>query len=473
MKIKLQHLFFLSLICFFSKTNAQDVWTLEQCVNYAIEHNIQIKQKELSVKSSKANLTQSKLSLLPNLNGDASHGYNFGRSIDPTSNDFISQQIQTNSFSLSSSLTIFDGFKRLNTIKESQYDLLANKADAEQTKNDILLNITSEYLQILLNQEQVVIAEQQVSLSQKQVEQTEKMVKAGALPEGNLLDMKAQMARDEINLVSAKNQTDLSLTNLMLSLELEKNITIEKPVLLIPAEVNLENEVMDKTYNEALNSQPKIKSAEFRLKNSEKTLAVARGNRSPTLGLFASMRTNYSDAQQRFLSADPSGFQTIGFLSTDFTPVIQQGYDIQYEKTPFRNQIDENFSQSMGLSLSVPIFNNWQVNNGITRAKINVMNTQYILLATKNQLRKEVQQAFANAKAAYKKYEASLKNIDALKKSFHYTEEKMKVGMINTLDYTTAKNNLATAESDLLQAKYDYIFNLKILDFYQGKPIKL
>lgn len=456
-----------------AQSSSKEIWSLEQCINYAISHNITIKQKELSVQLSKENLFQSKMSLLPSLNGDASGGYNFGRSIDPTSNQYVSQKIQTTSLSVSSGITLFDGFKKINTIKENQYDLMANKFDTQQTKNDISLNITSAYLQILMSKEQTVITQNQVEISRQQLDQTDKSYKAGAIAEGSLLEMQAQLARDEVNLVTAKNQEETAYLNLILLLELDKNIELEKPNILVPSDVQLNENVLNKTYNEAVGNQPGIKSAEYRLKYAEKTLAVARGNISPSMSLFASLRTNYSDAYQRYKGIQPTGLDTIGYVYPIFAPVVHQGYKTEFEKYPFRRQLDDNFSQSIGLSLTIPIFNNWQTNNAIARAKINLTNTEYNYELVKKQLRKDIQQAYANAKAASQKYEASLKNIDAQKKTFHYVEEKSKVGLVNILEYTTAKSNFARAESDLLQAKYDYLFNLKILDFYQGKPIKL
>ncbi|MEI6821865.1 MAG: TolC family protein [Bacteroidota bacterium] len=464
------------LIITLFQTSAQKKWSLEECINYALENNIQIKQSKLSAESDKITLLQNKLGVLPNLNGGASYSSNWGRNIDPSSNTYSTDQTQSISLSLNSSIDLFSGFQKLNTIKQSDNNYQASKYDVEKMKNDIALRIAQAYMTILFNKEQVDVSKNQVEISKMQLARIKNLVDAGALAKGNLLDIQAQEALEESNLIAAQNQLDLSYLDLVQLLDLKSkddfdiikpDITMGNDVALIPT-----NQIY--TYSSTI--MPEIKSAEFRLKSSFNGLAIARGSRSPSLSLSGYYGSNYAD---NFLDyANPTityeGLKpTLYVVSGSGTPVLQTAYSLEYQKMAFKDQMKNNLSKSLRLTLTIPIFNNYQVNAAISKAKLSTLNADYNLQLQKNQLYKNIEQAATDATGAFKSYNASAKAVDSYKEAFTYTEQKFNVGVVNPIDYNDAKNKLIKAESDLLRAKYNYEFKKVILNFYQGNPLTI
>ena len=454
---------------------AQQQWSLEQCITYAIDNNISIQQQSLSVDLNKDAYQQSKLSLLPSINGDASHSINYGRSIDPTTYEFVEQTIHTSTLSVGSNLILFSGLRKMNAIKQNEYALMSSRATFAQTRDNIALAVTSSYLQILLAKEQIILSQQQLVISDSQVVQTTKLVEAGSLPQGSLDEIVAQKYMDEYNLTVAENEYSNAMLNLKLLMNLNPtdSFAVENPEVAIDVVEDINNLDPYNIYLTALQNQPSVKSSEFRLKSAEKAISVAKSYQYPTLALFYNVRSNYSDARERIAGVEITGVDTLGFLSSDLTPVLTPSYDIITETTPFENQVDENLSQAVGLSLSIPIFNQWQNRTNIDRAKIELLSANYQLEGVKNDLEQEIYQSYTNARAAAKRYRAAGQSVEALRRAFQYAEQKYEAGMVNALQYSIAKSNLAEAESNLLQAKYDYLFKMKILDYYQGKTIKL
>jgi outer membrane protein len=452
--------------------NAAKAWTLQDCIEYALKNNIQVKQSELNAELSKAVLLQSEARLLPSLNGNIAHNYNFGRTIDPFTNQFATDRVLSQNFSVSSSLTIFSGLQQINAIRQSKFDYLASRYDVDKMRNDISMNIALAYLQVLYSEELVDVTKAQAEITEAQVERTKKLVEAGSLARGSLLEIQAQLATEELNLANAQNQLDLSYLSLaqLLDLQWTPEFRIVKPDLNIPAETVIASTAND-IFNAALSIQPDIKSAEFRMKSSYKGLAVARGGISPRIVFSGSVGTGYSGIAKRLLGTPAfNGFDTIGVTSGGDL-VMTPSYTATFETTPFSDQVNDNFNQSFGVFITIPIFNGLQTKTNISRAKISMQNAEYSLQLAKNQLQKNVQQAYADASAGLKKYFAAQKAVDAMEESFKYTQQRYDVGMVNTIDYNTSKNNLTKAKSDLVQAKYDYVFRTKVLDFYQGKPL--
>jgi outer membrane protein len=437
------------IIAFFSifHSYCQEPWSLEQCIEYALDNNINIKQQKLNVKINQNQLTRATLNAYPNLNASANHNYSFGRAIDYGTNT-VSQDMEATSFSINSSVTLFSGFQIINTIRQEDLNLLASLSDVEKLKNSIALNIAAAYLQILFSQEILETTKKQKELTELQLERTQQFVKAGSLPEGNLLEIEAQLATDELQLVNAQNQLDIAYLTLtqLLDIKSSDGFTIQLPDLSnfeeripVDAPVNL--------FNQAQDLMPQIKSASIRVLGAEKSVLIAKGGRSPRL----SLGTSYSSGARRYLDTPPPG------LSND----------------PFRDQIRENYSLGIGLSLSIPIFNGWQVKTSVSNAYISLQNAKLNLEQEKNYLFKDIQQAYADALGSLKKYKATEKNVDALQEAFRYSEERFNLGLVNSLDYTTSKTRLTKAQADLLSAKYEFIFKTKILDFYKGIPISL
>ena len=459
----------------FSQTPAKP-WTLQQCIEYALKNNIQIKQNILNEKLSEASLLQNKAQLLPNLSGSISNSYNNGKKVDPFTNSFVTGDwTQSMNYSLSTSVTLFGGFQTLNLIKQSKYDMLASQQDVLKMQNDVSLNIASAYLQILFAQELLVAAQSQSDITKLQADRIQKIVDVGNLPKENLLNIQAQLASEEVNAVNAENNLSLSSLNLiqMLNLDTVQNFSIAKPELSLPSETML-NTTAGQIYDAALTRQPEIKSAEFKLKSSEKGIPIARAGMFPRLSLSASYGSGYSGASTQAIGLPSlNGYFLNGDTTSSGDYVYSPDYSYTTETTPFNTQLDNNLNRSVGFYLTVPLFNNLQTYTAVTRAKISRENSVLALQLEKNNLRQKIQQSYNDASSSLKKYQASKKAVDAMEESFKYMEQKFNVGAATSTEYSDSKNKLIKAKSDMLQAKYDYVFKLKVLDFYQGKPITL
>jgi outer membrane protein len=461
------------LLLVVSSSFAQKLWTLEECINTALSGNIQIKQQQLNAELSRQHKQQSVASLFPSVNGSATYVYNYGQTIDPYTNQFASARTQSNNFYLSSSITVFNGFQLLNTIFQRGLDYKASLYDLEKMKNDISLGVATAYLQVLYNSELKDIATSQLAITKQQVDRMQKLYDAGSVAKGSLLTLQAQQASEEYQLVNAQNQLEMSYITLSQLMELPTadGLEIVKPTLANPDASSLLSKP-EEIFNKALTIQPEIKSAEIKLQSAKKGVCIAWGSISPNLTLNGSWGTGYSGASKEVSSITQNGLVPIGSTMSGEI-VYAPTYTYDYTTKSFNDQIKSNENKSVGLYLNVPIFNKWQSKTAIATAKISYKNYEYQLQATKNQLSKTIQQAFADAMGALNRYDAASKSVDALQESFKYTEQKYNVGMVNATDYNDAKNKLAKSQSDLLQAKYEYVFRLTVLDFYQGRPLKL
>jgi len=434
----------------------QKVWTLEDCVRHALENNIQVKQQELQTRFQKNALDLAKLKLLPTLSGNATHNYSFGRALDQTTYEFTEHEnVRTNNFYIGGNMNIFSGLQNYYSIKKYQYELLAGEQDLKSMKDNIALNVALGYLQILLNRELVNATENQLQITRQQIEKTRKMVEAGSVALGNLLQIEAQAAQEELQLINLRNQLEISYLSLTQLLELESpaGFEIAVPEISVDTSYIISGTVED-IFLLAGKNRPEIISSELKLKASEYDLKVAMGARSPRVTLSHSFSTGYSDIRKKLLGMDP----VTGPL---------------YGKYSFADQVHDNINYGIGFSLSLPILNGWQINKGISNSRLTIENNQYALDATKKQLYKNIQQAYADAQAALKKYAASIKAVRSTEESFRYAEQRFNVGLVTPVDYNAAKTQLLKAQSELAQAKYEFVFKIKVLDFYKGIPISL
>lgn len=451
----------ISLMLFSEGTliSQQKVWTLAECIGYAINNNIQIKQQVVQTEFQKNTLDLSKFKLLPTLNGQASHNYSFGRALDQTTYQYTEHQtIQSNNFYAQSSLNLFSGLQNYNTIKQNQYLVLASEQDLQNIKDNIALTVALNYLQILLNKELVSATGNQLQITLQQIEKTKKLVDAGSVARGNLLQIQSQAAQEELQFINTKNQLDIAYLNLTQLLELKTPVGFE---VVIPAMSVDTNQIIsgniDDIFAVAVGTRPDVKSSQLNLNASEYGMKVARGGRSPRLSFAGTFSTGYSDIRKKILGLD---------LSTTPPATLYGPYS-------FADQINDNVNWGIGFTLNVPILNGWQVNKNIRNSKLNNLSSQYALEGTKKQLYKNIQQAYSDAIAALKKHNASIKAVSSAEESFRYTEQKFNVGMVTSVDYNAAKTQLLNAQSDLAQSKYEYIFKTKVLDFYKGIPLNL
>ncbi len=434
------------------KVQGQTGWTLEACIDYALKNNIRVKQQKLNVKLSESQVMRSKANFLPDLGGGAEHMYSFGYSVDPYTNDFTTDNVQSNNFYIRSQVTLFRGLQNHHQYKKNQLDLMATINDVDKIKNDVALNVAASYLQILYNLELIKVAEEQLEVTNQQVDRTSKMVDAGRLAKGSLLEIQAQKAQEELDIVNLQNELSsqyLTLTQL-LELDSAEGFQIDVPDISVEPEENMILPVHT-VYDEALNVLPQVKSAEYTCKSSEKDLLIAKSAVSPSLGLTATYYTGYSDARKLF---DPE--------TQDFT-----------QEYSFSDQLKDNQRKTLSLGLWIPIFNNLQNYTAINNAKVGILQSKNNLQLVKNEVYKDIQNARNQAIAAYKKYVATKEALISTEEAFKYSEQKFNVGLITSVEYNTSKNQLIKVKSDLVSAKYEFVFRIKILDFYRGEPLSL
>ena len=469
-------LFFSVILLSAFSAMSQKVWTLEDCINYALENNLDIQKQIQSVESYKADLTQSALGMLPNLNASGTNYWNFGQTIDQYTNTFATTSVRSNNFYVSSSMVLFNGLQKLNTVKQNQIMVLASKYDLDVIKNSISLTVAGYYLDILFNSELLDVAKEQLRITKLQVERIQKMVDAGSSARGDLLNIQAQKATEELTQVQTSNLLKISYLSLeqLIDFPVTADFHVEKPRLK-PVEAPAQPVTPEIIYEHALKNRPEIRSAELRVDAAQKRLAIARGIITPTLSVSGSWGTGYSGAAREI---DPNvppvvSLEKIGVALPSKDSVF--GYNVNYATRlkSFGDQLKTNNNQSVGFSLSIPIFNGWQGRTNITQAKISKNQAELDLDIEKRTLRKIIEQSYADAVASLQKYNSSLEKVNAQTESFKYTQQKFDVGMLTSFDYNNSKKDLTKAESDLLQAKYDFIFKTTILDFYMGNPIRI
>jgi len=459
------------------------IWTLRNCIDYSIENNLNIKKQNLYNQITEQTLLQSKAGLLPDLNGQVSHFINYGDIFDIYTNTYKQGTTTQDNFQLGSNVTLFNGFQLINTIKKNKLDIQAGKYDLDKLMDDISLEITVAYLNILYTKELLAVAQNQADISKQQVERTRKLVSAGTLAQGSLLDLEAQAATEELNVVTAQNNLDLAYLTLtqLLDLPSTDGFEVDVPDLDVQGETPIIMKAED-VFQYAVAHQPVIKGAEYRLESAKKTVEIAKGTRYPILSLSGALTTRYSDANKETIAdGDPV------FLGSKQTPYyIDLGggsrqyvlYDdfsnpFKQQTVSFGDQVNDNFYKYIGLSLNIPIFNGLVSHTNIRKARLSAENTDYDLQLARLNLRKTIEQAYGDAKAALNRHQASKKSVTALEEAFKYTDQKYNVGLLTSVDYNLAKTQLLAAQSNMLQAKYDYIFRLKVLDFYMGKPLGL
>jgi outer membrane protein len=458
---------------------------LEQCISIALSKNPQARQAELQVQSAGNTLEQSKWQRWPSLSFNASQGFNFGRTIDPFTNQFVQQRVNSNSYQLGSSVVLFSGFQIENTIKQNSLTLQANQKDLETTRNDVMLNVALSYLQILNNQELIEVARLQLMATKFQLERTQKLVDAGTLAEATLYDLNAQLANDELALVNAENNLELSRLSLKQHMNLPAVESIEiKPVNLADPTLKVYDATIQEIYESALSNLPQIQAAALRTQAAAKAVDVAKGLRLPTLSLSGGVNTAFSSAapSERYV-ADGTGSTTIEVpSSTRFIEVGGTRVPL-IESTTITNgsiqhfgyfdQLDFNRNSAISLNLRIPIFTNFQTKYRIAGARIQQLNTEYQSETVRMQIQQNVEQAYIDMTNAAKRYSATSNQVRALQEAYRVAESRFTVGALNSAEFNIAKANLDRARANLVQTKYDYIFRTKILDFYRARPLSL
>lgn len=427
---------------FSSNVQAQEKWDLEKCISHAIENNLNIKQQEASKEQSAVELSTAKWSRLPDLNGGASHSFNFGRSIQ-ADNTYKSLNTQNTSFNLNTSIPLFTGLKITNNIALAKLNLKAATEDLNKAKEDISIQVASAYLQVLFNEELAQVAHIQVELSKEMLVQKEEYFKNGKASEAEWLEAKSRVAQDQLSAVQADNNYKLSLLDLSQLLELPspENFSIVSPTAEMEEYMESISSPAD-IYNQAILFKPSIKAAQYRLEGAAKSVKIAKSAYFPQLSFGAGLSTNY--------------YKVAGM-----------------KNSLFGSQLRDNFSQYLGFQLTIPIFNRFGTRNQVRSARIQQNTLNWQLEDSKKALYKEIQQAYYNALGAESRYQSSITADKAAEASFNLMKEKYAEGKANATEYNESRTSWMKAISEKLQAKYDYIFRTKILDFYKGVPLTL
>jgi outer membrane protein len=468
-----RNIIFISLLLIPFVSLSQDkVWGMQDCILYALEHNIGVQQTQLNADVQKINLDQSKYSQLPSLNASASHSYNFGRTADPTTNIFSNREIQSTNLSLNGNVVIFNGFSLRKQIKQNNFEYLAGIEDVERTKNDLSLNVAAAYLQVVYAQEAVTQTQNRLKSAQESRDRTKKLVDAGSIAMGSLFDEESAVATEELNLVQADINLSIAIIDLtqLMDLDYDPDFKVESPKVELPDQSSLALPT-DEIYGVALETLPVVRFSNYKVQSAEMGLASQKGARIPRLSLFGSLNSRYSSLSKHVTAINDIGLQPNGNVTTGGDNVLSPSAEFEFDKTEFVDQLDNNYNESFGFSLSVPIFNGRTTEANIQRSEIGLANAKYNLELTHDQLYKNVVLAHTNAKSAQKKYSAAERNDVALKESFKYAEKRYNLGSLSSIEFLKARDNRDQAESDFLQAKYELIFRIKALDFYLGRPL--
>ncbi|MEM6320181.1 MAG: TolC family protein [Bacteroidota bacterium] len=431
-------LVFISLFCA-TIGYAQAIWSLTDCIQHAQSNNIQAKRHQITIRQAAIDKKAAQFARLPTANAEVNTGLNFGRTIDPTTNSFINQQVGYNSLNVQTSAIIYNGGRLLNTVKQSQLNIAVAKENAAAHQQNLALEITAAYLDILLAKEQVQIAERQLTQTQEQLTFIDKRIRAEVIPENERLEVLAQIARNTQTVTNAQNKLAISY----LALKNYLGVAPDSPLEIVtPKTAATPNGVIPyqlaNIYEQAVRTQPSIKASQLQRESAALGIPLAKADRLPSIALVAALRSNYSNVSN-------------------------------FSDAPFFNQFGNNFGQSVALQVNIPIYNNHRRQLKLERAEIAIIDAEIATQQAEQQLKADIQNALTNAQGAKVALEVALSALDAAQNSFQNATKKYQLGVMNTLDYTNIKANVDTAELDVVKAKYDYLFRLKIIEFYSGK----
>ena len=455
--------------------SAQQKLSLRECVDIALENNISVKQSELNTRISEISKNESKLDLLPNLNASGTHGYNWGQTIDPFTNQFATNRVRSNRFGLSSSAVLFSGFQKMNTIEQNKFNFLASEQDLSKVRNDISLSVANGYLQVLLAEKLLTIAEQQVKATKLQYDRIEQLVEVGQLAQNSFLDIKSQLANDELGRISRLNDVQFA------KLQLKQLLNLPADQVLAIQDINTDEiegslgklQKSSALFETAVENLPEIKAAEYRLKSAEKGLQIARGGYSPQISVNASYGTGYSGANRQPVG-DPvfTGNDVIGFTETTGENVVAPRFAFdEFQTKSFNDQLADNVNKSVSVSLVIPLFNGNKTRNGAKRSEINTAISRLSVDNAKNVLRQDIERSHNDAVAALKSYEASSNAFEASQLSFANAEARFAQNLINASEFEDIKTRFVSAQNELARAKFTYLFRLKVLQFYNGEAL--
>ena len=460
-----------------AQSSGNNVWTLQRCLEHALQHNLQLQQAELGIVRGVLAETSAKGAFLPNLNASSSYGVNIGQRIDPFTNQFASDAVQSSNYGMSSGLTLFNGFQNHLNLRRARLGLELAQTNVEIAQNNVALNLASAYLNVLFQKEFLTIAQLNAEATGRQVDRVQKLVNAGAAAESDLYDVLAQQAADQSSVVSAENGVTIAKLALAQLLQLSgdeaDNLEVAPPSddLLEATQLPLS---ADAAVAFALNAFPDMKAAELQVTDAYLGLDLAKAQRMPRITGSYSVGSGYSQNRQTLVSDPitqevniPTTVEDV-FLTTSI--VIQDG---EFETMTFQDQFTNNLNQSIFFSLSLPIFNGFGIETNIDRAEVDVLSAQLAKEQTAQSLTQTVEQSWADARAAQRTFEANDRALEAATLAMTNAEARFEAGAISALEYADARTRLDNARINALRTQYDFVFKTRILDFYLGRPLSL
>jgi outer membrane protein len=463
---------FLLLLTFSLK--AQEIWTLQQCIDYAEAHNSQLEKIKNNELLSNQNVLQSKGSFLPSINGSAAQNYNFGRSIDPFTNVYVNQQVRSNNFNVSGSMVLFNGFLLQNSLKQSKDDVASAKQDIEQYRLDLSISILQAYVSIIMNEEMLENAKRQALTTQEVYGRISRLKESGVVAKSGALDVYAQWKTEEATVIQSKNNLDLSYLNLGLLLQLTDpmSIRIAKPTNLLDKN-QLVYSNPDEVMQHVIEQIPQLKNLEYKKQSATHTYYASKGRYYPKLSLNGSLGTIYSTSGKVATGQQFAGTKIIGVTQTGNDNVITNTYVTTLTDKPFDQQLKDNYSKFIGVTLSIPILNGLQVRTSVHRNQIAMTQADLDYTIAKVNLQRTIYTAYYQASGSQSKLSALNESYAATQESFRNAEKRLDGGIITSVEFNQIKNTFSQSQSNLVQAKYDFIFKNAILDIYSGQPVTI
>ncbi len=455
-------------------SSAQESWTLEKCIKEALTNSLLVKNADIAIENTSISQKSAKHSRYPSLNGSTGVFWNFGRTIDPTSNEFVTTTFFSNNVSLNSSILLYNGGRVNNTIKQADLDVMAATKDKEQVEIELVLSVTTAFINVLFAQENLENAQGQLLVTQQQLDQVDKLVRSGSRPANEKLDIEAQIATREQAIITNQNALDIGLLQLKQIMRVEPDVTV---TIAAPEniEVSYDPEALTfaEVYASAVRTRKDVEAAEIRVNSSQLGKKIAKSSLYPSVGLGGSLGTNYSNQGRTIVGSNDVFAEEEVFINNQSVLIGREVTIPVVEKANYSTQFQDNLSYGFGVNVSIPIYNNYNNRASIQRAELNIMNAQNQLEQVKDQIKNTVQQVLADARAAKKSLVASEKSVIAQRAAFNNASRRYELGSINSFDLVTIQNQLDQAEINLIISRYDYLFKSKILDLYMGKQLSL
>lgn len=447
------------------------VYTLDECINVALENNLDLKSTNLRANSAKIDHQQSKANLFPNVNGNFNLGVNDGRSIDPFTNDFINQELTFSNMGLSLNMTVFNGFRLLNAAKQNQLNREAAELEIEAAKQDLVLNVTLAYLQVLNSKAILELTQQRYQATKKQLEIQKEFYENESGNPADYADILGQIANDETSVLQSESNLNNAQLNLLRLMNIKNTTNVDTEGILLDLE---KYELSaDQVYQQALENLVTFKANTLRIEAAKKGVSATKAQFTPLVSVFGGVNTNYSSAAEIFSNSGTRIVETGDFVSIngqDF-PVMTEQTQFVAESISYNDQLDNNLNTVMGVAVRVPLFNGFRAKNNVALEKIRVQESILELERTHLDIKNTISQVHFDMEAVYNRYKSIQKQVEAYTESYRINEIRFNNGVSNFLNYITSKNNLDNSKVNLANAKYEYILRVMVLEYYRGKSI--